>query len=155
MRKVLELSIYMEQHSYGTCIYLLVDTIIQSLWFLSGCPWSRVATNTESTELMVPFGEIEVISSDGRKKKYKRTNNDLQSIHIKLKTNTNPTKTRVWTQVFRKGKQLLKEIISMFPLWTFHLYVAAFLRHLYISLSWYDNPELVVPIRMSLIEGCY
>jgi hypothetical protein len=50
-----------------------------------------------------------------------------------------------------------KKIISIFPLWTFHLYVAAFQQHLhmeYIYLSWYDIPELVVPIRISLIEGC-
>ena len=43
-----------------------------------------------------------------------------------------------------------------FPLWTFHLYVAIFQQHLYmeyISLSWYDIPELVVPIMISLIEG--
>jgi hypothetical protein len=46
---------------------------------------------------------------------------------------------------------------SIFPLWTFHLYVATFQQHLhmeYISLRWYDTPELVVPIRNSLIEGC-
>ena len=41
-----------------------------------------------------------------------------------------------------------------FPLWTFHLYVATFQLHMeYISLRWYDIPELVVPIRISLIEG--
>jgi hypothetical protein len=42
-------------------------------------------------------------------------------------------------------------------LWTFHLYVATFQQHLlmkYISLSWYNIPELVVPIKISLIEGC-
>jgi hypothetical protein len=36
-----------------------------------------------------------------------------------------------------------------FPLWTFHLYVETFQQHLhieYISLSWSDIPELVVPI---------
>jgi hypothetical protein len=46
---------------------------------------------------------------------------------------------------------------SIFPLWTFHLYVATFQQHLhmeYMSLRWYDIPELVVPIRISLIEGC-
>jgi hypothetical protein len=49
-------------------------------------------------------------------------------------------------------------MISTFPLWTFHLYVATFQQHLHmeniISLSWFDIPELVVPIRISLIEGC-
>ena len=47
-----------------------------------------------------------------------------------------------------------KEMISIFPLWTFHLYVVTFQQHLhmeYISLSWYDIPEFVVPIRMSLV----
>ena len=42
-----------------------------------------------------------------------------------------------------------------FPI--FHLYVATFQQHLYmeyISLSRYDIPELVVPVRISLIEGC-
>ena len=50
-----------------------------------------------------------------------------------------------------------KEMISIFTLWIFHLYIATFLQHLhmeYISLSWYDTPELVVPISISLIEGC-
>ena len=50
-----------------------------------------------------------------------------------------------------------KEMISIFPLWTFHLYVATLQQHLhmeYISLSWYDIPELVVPIMISLIQGC-
>jgi hypothetical protein len=48
-------------------------------------------------------------------------------------------------------------MISNFPLWTFHLFVATFQQHLhmaYISLSWYDIPEIVVLIRISLIEGC-
>jgi hypothetical protein len=40
--------------------------------------------------------------------KQKWENNDLQSIHIKLKSsNTNPTKNRDWTQVLQKGKQFL------------------------------------------------
>jgi hypothetical protein len=42
-------------------------------------------------------------------------------------------------------------------LWTFHLYVVTFQQHLhmeYISLSWYAIPELVVPIRIFLIEDC-
>jgi hypothetical protein len=51
-----------------------------------------------------------------------------------------------------------KEMISIFPLWTSHSYVAIFQQHLhmeYISLSRYDIPEFfVVPIRISLIEGC-
>jgi hypothetical protein len=52
-----------------------------------------------------------------------------------------------------------KEMISIFPLQTFHLYVATFELHLpmeymYIYLSWYDIPKLVVHIRISLIEGC-
>jgi hypothetical protein len=40
-----------------------------------------------------------------------------------------------------------KEMISIFPLWTFHLYVVTFSQHLnmeYASLSWYAIPELVV-----------
>ena len=45
---------------------------------------------------------------NGQKKKYKRTNNDLLNIHIKLRSsNTNLTKNRGWTQVLRKGKQFL------------------------------------------------
>ena len=46
---------------------------------------------------------------NGHMKKNKRTNNNLQNIHIKLKieSNTNATKNRGWTQVFLKGKQLL------------------------------------------------
>jgi hypothetical protein len=48
-----------------------------------------------------------------------------------------------------------KEMISIFPLWSFHLYVATFQQdwHMeYISVRWYDIPDLVAPIRMSLIE---
>ena len=48
-------------------------------------------------------------------------------------------------------------MISIFQLWTFHLYVATFQQHLhmeYISLRWYDIPDLVIPIKISLIEGC-
>ena len=48
-------------------------------------------------------------------------------------------------------------MISFFLLRTFHLYVATFPQQLhmeYISISWSDIPELVVSIRISLIEGC-
>ena len=44
-----------------------------------------------------------------------------------------------------------------YPLWTFHLYVAIFQQHLhmeYMSPGWSDIPELVVPLSISLIEGC-
>jgi hypothetical protein len=45
---------------------------------------------------------------NGQKKKNKRTNNDQQNMHIKLRlSNTNPTKYLGWTLVLRKGKQLL------------------------------------------------
>jgi hypothetical protein len=38
--------------------------------------------------------------------KIKRTNNDLQSIHIKLKIEQHePTKNQGWTQVLRKSQQ--------------------------------------------------
>ena len=43
----------------------------------------------------------------------------------------------------------LRTMISIFQLWTFHLYVAVFQQHLhmeYISLSWYDIPELLAHI---------
>jgi hypothetical protein len=43
-------------------------------------------------------------------------------------------------------------MITNFPLWTFHLYVATFQQYLhmeYISLSWSDIPEFVVSIRIS------
>ena len=48
-------------------------------------------------------------------------------------------------------------MISIFPLWTFHFYVATFQQHIYIyieyiSLRWYDISELVAPIRISLVE---
>ena len=39
-----------------------------------------------------------------------------------------------------------KKMLSIFPLWTFHLYVATFQYHLHMGnpyLSWSDNPELV------------
>jgi hypothetical protein len=46
-------------------------------------------------------------------------------------------------------------MISIFLLWTFHLYVAPFQQHMqleYTSLRWEDIPELVAPIMISLIE---
>jgi hypothetical protein len=49
-------------------------------------------------------------------------------------------------------------MLSIFPLWTFHSYVVTFQQHRhkgYISLSWYDIPECVVPTRIALIEGCW
>ena len=58
---------------------------------------------------------------------------------------------RLRTKLYDKGD------VSIFPLWTFHLYVATFQQHLHmehISLSWYDIPEHMVPVRISLIEGC-
>jgi hypothetical protein len=51
----------------------------------------RVDANKEATVPRVPFGKVEVIehftvaTMTGQKKKYKRTNNDLQNIYIKLK----------------------------------------------------------------------
>jgi hypothetical protein len=50
-----------------------------------------------------------------------------------------------------------KQLRLKFPLWTFHLYVVTFQQHLhmeYISISWSDVPEFVVPFVISLIEGC-
>jgi hypothetical protein len=47
-------------------------------------------------------------------------------------------------------------VISIFPLWTFHLGVETFQQHLHMEskyLSWSDIPELVVVIRISLIDG--
>jgi hypothetical protein len=39
---------------------LLTFTIFQSLWFISGFPWWRVAANKVATEPRVPFGKVEV-----------------------------------------------------------------------------------------------
>ena len=43
------------QHLYMEYIYIWVDTIFQSLWFLSGFPWLRVAASKEVTEPRVPL----------------------------------------------------------------------------------------------------
>jgi hypothetical protein len=54
-----ELSIYMLQHYSSTCIWsisLSVETIFQSLWFISGFHWHRVAVSKEATESRVPLG---------------------------------------------------------------------------------------------------
>jgi hypothetical protein len=50
----------------STCIcsiYLSVDPIFQSLWFLSGLLWQRVDANKKDTNPRVPIGYIEVITS--------------------------------------------------------------------------------------------
>jgi hypothetical protein len=46
---------------------------------------------------------------NGQKKRYKRTSNDLQSIHIK-QTNTNATNNPGWTQ---KGKQYATQLVTL------------------------------------------
>jgi hypothetical protein len=54
-----------------------------------------------------------------------------------------------------KTKHYDKRDYFIFPLWTFYLFVATFQQRLhmeYISLSWYDIPEFVGPIMISLIE---
>jgi hypothetical protein len=46
---------------------------------------------------------------NGQKNKYKRTNDDLQNIHIKLKIEYHePHKKPGWTEVLRKGKQFIR-----------------------------------------------
>jgi hypothetical protein len=48
------------------------------------------------------------IQHSGQKKKYKRSNSDRQSMHIKQGlSNTNPITDMGWTQVLRKGKQFM------------------------------------------------
>ena len=55
----------------------------------------------DKKSLKIPKGAIKIRKSkkntqhSGQKKKYKRTNDDLQNIHISLKfSNTNPTNSR-------------------------------------------------------------
>ena len=57
-----------------------------------------------------------------------------------------------------------KEMLLIFPLWTFHLYVATFRQHLhmeyiyiyiYIYISWFGIPQLLVPIICSCKRGSY
>ena len=53
-----------------------------------------------------------------------------------------------------KNEILGQMIISIFPLWTFHLYIATFQQQLYMeytSLRWSDISEFVVTIMISLI----
>jgi hypothetical protein len=42
--------------TYIWSIYLSVDPIFQSLWFLLGYPWLVVAANKKASELRVPIG---------------------------------------------------------------------------------------------------
>jgi len=44
-------------------IYLSVDPKFQTLWFLSGLSWKRVAVNKEAIEPMVHIGQFEVLRS--------------------------------------------------------------------------------------------
>ena len=45
--------------------YMFVDPIFQSLWFLSGFPWKRVAANREATEprplCFLPFSDLRIL----------------------------------------------------------------------------------------------
>jgi len=48
---------------------------------------------------------------------------------------------------------MTKKIVYIFPLWTFHFWVATFHQHLYmvyLSLSWCNIPGLMVPIMIYL-----
>jgi hypothetical protein len=47
--------------AYG--VYISVDTIFQSLWFLSKFPSQRVAANNKATQPSVPIDYVEVITS--------------------------------------------------------------------------------------------
>jgi hypothetical protein len=54
----------------------------------------------EDTKGIIRIHKSKDRQHNGQRKKYKRTNNDLQNIHIKLKIEWhNPTKNRGWTQV--------------------------------------------------------
>ena len=81
----------------------------------------------------------------------------VKSMYIHMETNWLPWPTiRNWQWGADNNETTTKEMISIFPLWTFHLYIATFqqlLHMVYISLSWYDIPEFVIPIRISLIDG--
>ena len=68
-------------------------------------------------------------------------------IHIKFKVKT--------YRFLNERTFTTKEMISIFQLWTFHLYVATFLHNLVwsIYLCWYDIPDLVVHIMTSLVDG--
>ena len=78
-------------------------------------------------------------------------------LEIKEITDTdNPTYLDLHLEIFSEERlKTTKEMISIFSSWTFHLYVAKCDQHMeYIYFSWYDIAELVVPIWMSLVEGC-
>ena len=53
-----------QQHLHMAYIYISVDRVFQSLWFLWGFPWYMVADNREATEPRVPLGYVEVITSN-------------------------------------------------------------------------------------------
>jgi hypothetical protein len=46
----------------GLCLMQTHNDILE-LWFLSECPWWRVAVNKEATEPRVPLGKVEDIST--------------------------------------------------------------------------------------------
>ena len=63
---------------------------------------------------------------------------------------------RNWQWGAVKNETLRQKRLFQFSLCELHLYAATFQQHLhieYISISWYDIPELVVPIWISLITG--
>jgi hypothetical protein len=65
-------------------------------------------------------------------------------LHLKI-----DSEGRLWTKVYDKRDDFNIPIVN------FHLYAATFQQHWhmeYISLIWYDIPERLSPIRMSLIE---
>jgi hypothetical protein len=45
-----------DNNNYIWSMYLLVDPILKSLWFLSWFIWKEVAAEKETTEPMVPSG---------------------------------------------------------------------------------------------------
>ena len=60
------------------------------------------------------------------------------------------SRNRHW-RLLRMKLYRKKNMISIFPLWTFYLCVATFQQHMYmeyISLRWYDILEFAIPIRI-------
>jgi len=94
-------------------------------------------------DFIVIFGK----NVNGQHKKQVKTHNRTTQRTTAM-SNIHLTKTGVELKCsLYRWNFTTKEIISMFPLWTFHLYVVSFHQHLhmgYISLSWCDIPELVV-----------
>jgi hypothetical protein len=134
--------------SFGHCVCSSIYVFWLPLWYLQTlrlCMLQAVNRNTTSGTRRVNLVTNQVIHHEWRKDR-------------EVLTTSGTYPWSLVTRIFHNGQPSHGGDRKIFEVMTsFHSYVATFQQHMhmeYISLNGYHIPELVVPIRISLIEGC-